>query len=260
MHTRTKALVLRAVDYKESDKILTLFTQDMGKLTVSARGCRKKGSPLAAACQLLVWSEMVLYDYQGKWSVKEAAAERLFRGVRDDLDRLALGCYFAEVAETLAVEGVPSPDLLALTLNSLHALDRLPDRPLALVKAAFEWRCMCLAGYEPLIDGCAICGEPHPQEPLFHLSEGVLCCAGCRPQVGEGIAMPLNSQALAALEHIAHGDPKRLFSFRLEGEGLRLLADAGEAYLHTQLERGFRTLDFYKSLQTGPEAAAGTSG
>ena len=65
MHTRTKALVLRAVDYKESDKILTLFTQDMGKLTVSARGCRKKGSPLAAACQLLVWSEMVLYDYQG---------------------------------------------------------------------------------------------------------------------------------------------------------------------------------------------------
>ena len=66
--------------------------------------------------------------------------------------------------------------------------------------------------------------------------------------------------ARRALEHIVHGDPKRLFSFRLEGEGLRLLADAGEAYLHTQLERGFRTLDFYKSLQAGPEAPAGTSG
>lgn len=48
MHMRTKALVLRAVDYKESDKILTLLTQESGKLTASARGCRKKGSPVAA--------------------------------------------------------------------------------------------------------------------------------------------------------------------------------------------------------------------
>ena len=45
MHMRTKALVLRAVDYKESDKILTLLTQESGKLTASARGCRKKGEP-----------------------------------------------------------------------------------------------------------------------------------------------------------------------------------------------------------------------
>ena len=92
MHMTTKALVLRQVDYKESDKILTLFTQEQGKLTASARGCRKKGSALAAPCQLLAWSEMVLYDYQGRWTVKEASTERLFQGVRDDLERLALGC------------------------------------------------------------------------------------------------------------------------------------------------------------------------
>ena len=48
MHTTTKALVLRSVDYKESDKILTLLTQDRGKVTASARGSRKKGSPIAA--------------------------------------------------------------------------------------------------------------------------------------------------------------------------------------------------------------------
>lgn len=101
MHMTTKALVLRQVDYKESDKILTLFTQEQGKLTASARGCRKKGSALAAPCQLLAWSEMVLYDYQGRWTVKEASTERLFQGVRDDLERLALGCYFAEVAELI---------------------------------------------------------------------------------------------------------------------------------------------------------------
>ena len=249
MHITTMALVLRTVDYKETDKILTLLTQDQGKLTASARGCRKKGSAIAAGCQLLAWSEMVLYDYQGRWSVKESATQRLFQGVRNDIVRLALGCYFAEVAELLAVEGEPAPELLSLTLNSLHALDKMPEKPLPLVKAAFEWKAMALAGYEPLIDGCAVCGAHPSENPRFHLREGVLHCAKCRGEVGEGISMPLSLPALAALEHIVHGDPKRLFSFRLEGEPLKELADAAEAYLHTQLERGFSTLDYYKSLQ-----------
>ena len=222
MHVTTKGLVLRSVDYRDSDKILTLFTQEQGKLTASARGCRKKGSAIAAGCQLLAWSEMVLYDFQGRWSVKEAAVERLFQGVRDDIERLALGCYFAEVAGLLAEEGIPSPELLSLTLNSLHALDVLPDKPLPLVKAAFEWKAMALAGYEPLIDG----GEVR----------------------GEGVSRPMPPQALAALEHILHGDPKRLFSLRLEPETLKQLADAAEDYLRAQLERGFSTLDYYKSL------------
>lgn len=72
MHLHTKALVLRETAYKESDKILTLLTQEQGKLTASARGCRRKGSPLAAGSQLLVWSDFILYEYQGRWSVKEA--------------------------------------------------------------------------------------------------------------------------------------------------------------------------------------------
>ncbi|MCI8304673.1 MAG: DNA repair protein RecO [Lawsonibacter sp.] len=254
MHMTTKALVLRTVDYKETDKILTLLTQDQGKLTAAARGCRKKRSTIAAGCQLLAWSEMVLYDYQGRWSVKEAATQRLFRGVSADIERLALGCYFAEVCELLAVEGLPSPELLSLTLNSLHALDKMQDKPLSLVKAAFEWKAMALAGYEPLLNGCAVCGAVPPEDSRFHLREGVLHCARCREGAGEGISMPLSPPALSALEHIVHGDPRRLFSFRLEGEPLKQLSDTAEAYLHTQLERGFSTLDYYKSLQPPQES------
>ncbi len=247
MHMTTKALVLREVNYKESDKILTVLTEQEGKLTLSARGCRKKGSPIAAGCQLLCWGEFTLYEYQGRWSVKETAAERLFEGVRADLDKLALASYFAEVTETLAEEGQPEPELLALTLNCLHTLDRL-DLPLAQVKTAFEWRAMSLAGYEPQLEGCAACGKADPEEPRVHLGEGLLCCASCRGKLGEGVSMPLSQAALAALRHIVWSERKRILSFRLEGESLRLLGDASEVYLMTRLERGFRTLDFYKSL------------
>lgn len=245
MHLQTKALVLRETAYKESDKILTLLTQEAGRLTASARGCRRKGSPIAAGSQLLVWSDVVLHEYRGRWTVQEAAVDREFRGMREDLEKFSLGCYFAEVTELLVVEGLPCPELLSLLLNSLHALDRL-DRPLGLVKAAFELRAMCLAGYEPLLDACAVCGAPEPEPPLFHLNEGVLCCAACRTEAGEGAAVPLEGGALAAMRHIVYGDPKRLFSFRLEGAGLSCLSHVCQRFLTTQLDRGFRTLDFYQ--------------
>ena len=141
MHLTTNALVLREVNYKESDKILTLLTEAEGKLTVSARGCRKKDSPISSACQLLAWAEFTLYEFKGLWSVKETASERLFEGARADLDKLALASYFAEVTEALAEEGQAEPGLLAVTLNCLHALDKM-DLPLARVKAAYEWRAM----------------------------------------------------------------------------------------------------------------------
>ena len=184
--------------------------------------------------------------------------EREFRGMRQDLVKFALGCYGAEVTELLAVEGVPNPELLSLLLNSLHALDRL-QRPPALIKAAFELRALCLAGYEPMLDGCAVCGREPPEEPRFHLREGVLHCAACRGEVGDGISMPVSGAVLSAMRHIVYGDPKRLFSFHLGEEELRTLAGTAEAYLLTQLERGFRTLDFYKQIaqiQPEPPSAA----
>lgn len=249
MHSNTKALVLRSVDYKETDKILTLLTPLDGKVTASAPGSRKRGSTIAAGTQLLTWSDMVLYEYRGRWSVKEAAVERQFRGVAGDVERLSLGCYFAEVTEALAVEGLPPGELLSLVLNSLHVLDKLPQKPLEQVKAAFELRAMCLAGYEPILDACAACGQEPPQEPRFHLKEGVLHCAACRSEVGEGISMPLSLSSMAAMRHIAYGDPKRLFSFQLDQASLEQLSGVCEAYLMTQLERGFGTLDFYKQIR-----------
>lgn len=193
MHISTQGLVLREVNYKESDKLLTVLTAEGGKRTVKARGCRRKGSPLAAAAQLLVYSDMTLFEYRDYFTLNEAESLQQFWRVRSDLERLSLASYFAEVMEAVAVEGRPDPPALSLILNSLYALDRL-NRPLELVKAAFELKLMCLEGYEPLLDACAVCGAPEPEPPLFHLNEGVLCCAACRTEAGEGAAVPLEGE------------------------------------------------------------------
>ncbi len=246
MDITTHALVLREVNYKEADKLLTVLTPEQGKLTVSARACRRKNSRIAAASQLLVYSEMTLYQFQGRWAIREANTEQLFRTVREDIVKLSLASYFSELTELTTQEDVATPEVLSLMLNSLYALDRL-DKPLELVKAAFELKLMSLSGFAPLLDACAVCGQ-EPEEPMFHLGEGVLHCRACRSRVGDGVSMPLTRSALAAMRHIVEGNPKRLFSFKLEPESQRRLNEVSEAFVLTQMERGFRTLDFYKQF------------
>lgn len=250
MLTTTQALVLREVQYKESDKILTVLTREAGKVTVKARGCRRKGSRTAAACQLLAYSEMTLFEYRDHYTLNEAEPLELFWGVRSDVEKLALGSYFAEVLENLAGEGVADPALLSLILNSLYALDKL-NKPLGLVKSAFELKLMALSGYEPLLDACAACGLPDPEKPRLDLVQGVLHCAACKDEVGEGASLALEGSTLAAMRHIVYGDPKRLFSFQLDPKGLDCLSRVCERFLLTQLDRGFNTLDFYKQLKAG---------
>ena len=137
MHVQTQGLVLRETNYKEADKILTVLTKEGGKRTVKARGCRRKNSPLAASAQLLVWSDMTLFEYRDKRTLNEAEPLSLFWGVRSDVEKLALGSYFAEAGQAVAEGGRPDQALLSLVLNSLYALDKL-KKPLPLVKAAFE--------------------------------------------------------------------------------------------------------------------------
>ena len=78
MHLKTPALVLRVTDYKEHDALLTVLTPNHGKMTVKARGLRRKNSPLVAPCQLLAYGEFVLFEYRGQYTVNEAFSIELF--------------------------------------------------------------------------------------------------------------------------------------------------------------------------------------
>ena len=245
MYMTVQGIVLRVTDYNERDALLTLLTGSQGKITVKARGLRRKNSPLVAPCQLLAFGEFTVFEYRGQYTINEAQSLELFTPLRRDLTKLSLGTYFAQVSEVLSQEDYPSPELLSLLLNCLYALSRL-DLPEPMVKAVFELRAACLSGYSPDLFGCHICGSQTPDR--FDLSAGQLECLNCRSRESNGIRMPVTPAMLEAMRYICLCDPRKLFSFQLGRETLEQLGDLTEAYLTTQLERGFSTLDFYKSL------------
>ena len=246
MYLTTRGLVIRVTKYNDTDALLTLLSHNDGKLTVKARGLFRKNSPLTAPCQLLAYSEFILFEYKDQYTINEAQTIELFRGLRRDLSKLSLGSYFAQVAQILSQEDLPNPELLSLVLNCLYALDKL-DLPENLVKAVFELRAACLSGYEPELHGCAKCGNSVPDR--FHIFGGHLECAACRDHSDSGLRIPITAGTLDSMRYICSCDPKQLFSFQVGESTAENLSQISEAYLSAQLEQGFSALDFYKSLQ-----------
>ena len=245
MYLNTKGLVVRVTPYHDTDAILSVLTPNHGKLTVKARGVRRKNSPLIAPCQLLAYAEFTLFEYRNMYTINEAHAIELFSPLRKDLLKLSLGSYFAQAAETMSQEDMPNPELLSLLLNCLHGLAKL-NLSENMVKAVFELRSACLSGYTPDLYGCYRCGCVDPDR--FDISEGRLECATCRDPGSNGLRMPVSPGVLDAMRYICGCDSKKLFSFTASEETLESLCYITEVYLSTQLERGFSALDFYKSL------------
>jgi len=261
MYINTSGLVLRETAYRESSKILTVLTGGEGKLTVAAHGAVRRNSKLAAATQLLAFSEMTLYSRRDRWTMTEARSVEQFIGLRDDIALLALGSYIAELTEAVADEDSPNPELMPLCLNALFALSEKLRTP-EYVKPAFELRLMAVSGFEPLVGRCCVCDAKDPEQALLDVFGGTIRCPGCSPAPeASGTEAPgteapgtegvfvLGKGALNAVRYITSCDAKRLFSFTLGAGSLRELAVAAEGYLLAHLDRRFRTLDYYKGLQ-----------
>ena len=245
MYLTIQGIVLRVTEYNDRDALLTVLSRRHGKLTIKARGLRRRNSPLVAPCQLLAFGEFTLFEYRGTYTINEASSIELFQELRKDLMKLSLGTYFAQVAELTSQEDLPNPELQSLLLNCLYGLSKL-NLSEPQIKAVFELRTACLAGYTPDLFGCHVCGSQQPDK--FDISAGMLECTGCRSMDSTGLRLPVTSGILEAMRYICFCDPKKLFGFQLSDSAMQQLSELTEAYLTTQLERGFSALDFYKSL------------
>lgn len=245
MYLTVKGLILKVTNYNDFDAYVNVLTDSHGKLTLKARGIRRRNSKLIAACQLLSYSEFTLFECRGVYTINEARPIELFHNLRKDLLKLSLGSYLVQVAELLGLEDCPNPELLSLTLNSLYALSTLNVRE-ALIKSVFEMRSACIAGYAPDLTVCHRCGSSNPDR--FDVLSGRLECSACRDWESDGLRMPISPGALDTMRYVCSCHPKNVYSFSVSPETETNLSQLTELYLTTQLEHGFSTLDFYKSL------------
>lgn len=244
MFLTERGLILRETKYKESDKILTILTAKGGKITAKARGVARTRSKLAAATQLYTYSELTLFENKGMYTVNEAESIEEFRGLREDIRRLALAGYICELLEAVSDEDCPEPEMLQLGLNCLYAAAN-KIAPLELIKPVFELRLMCIAGYRPELEACASCGKTEITSGVLVPEHGELYCEDCPKQGG----LTVSHAVLEAMRFIVNASSRKLFAFHIDDVARSQLSAVTEAYLLYELDRPFRSLDYYKMLK-----------
>jgi len=154
---RVNGLVVRENPMGDNDKLLTVITEEMGKIMISGKGVRSLRSKHMPATQLFSYSSFVLRKSHGYFYISDSTLNEAFFGIRMDLDKLALASYLCDVAAEFSVEGIGDEDLMRLTLNTLFALSNDAKIPLKQIKAAFEFRCASIEGFKPNLVACDQC-------------------------------------------------------------------------------------------------------
>ena len=142
----TPGLVLKETRYKESDRILTILTPELGVISASAQSSLRLKNKLFSACGLFCYSEFVLLPGRNMYTIREAEVRNVFHGISSTIEGMSLAMYLAEMAAALSPTGEEAAKELRLLLNCLYMISE-GKTDLHVVKAVFELRTMSECGF-----------------------------------------------------------------------------------------------------------------
>lgn len=256
MTIEVKGLVIRTTDIGEADRLITIFTEEMGVVTAMARSARSLKSRKMYACLQFCYSNFVLYQKGEYYWIKEVELIESFFDLRNSIEGLALASYIVDVLSDVTT-AIVDKELLRLSLNSLYAIAKT-SHELDKIKAAFEIRAASILGFMPDVLSCSSCGEGNGNF-YFDIMGGSIKCYQCNEKDSDEhkeqdnihethIVRILSAEAKIALGYCIHSPIEKIFSFNIPGEDMTLFSRACEDYLLNHLERSFKTLDFYKEV------------
>ncbi len=178
MEYKTDALLLRAADYGENDKMVTLLTADRGKIGAAMKGVKKAGAKLRFAAQPFCFAEYVLAERAGRYTVISASLHDGFYSLREDVTCFYAAAAVCETCNSFMYEGIVNGQMLVCAVTALKEMEENPERcAFALVR--FLLRALSLAGYPVSAGDCPACGKPLGGKMYFDLASGSFFCGEC---------------------------------------------------------------------------------
>jgi DNA repair protein RecO (recombination protein O) len=238
---KTPAIVLRQRRLGETDKIITLYSAEHGKLEAVAKGVRRTTSRLAGHVEPLSHGHFMLAHGRNLDIITQVQTIETFQPLRDDLARLSRAFYAGELVDRATEEHQENFPLYRLLLDTLRRLAQQED--LDLVLRFFEMALLVELGYSPQTDRCVICeGELGVEGNVWAAGAGGVLCPNCRPE--DLVVRPLSANALRLLRLLRQGSFAALdgvqLSAGLAGELERDLRSA----IHFALDRDVQSAHF----------------
>lgn len=271
---RVEAIILKRTDFGEADRILTLFTPDLGKLRAIAKGARKPSSRKSGHIELFTYSMLLLAKGRHLDVVTQADTLDAFMPLRVSLERLGYAYYLAELLDRFSEEGDPASrvssfsrsstvsdvaaenrPIFELLLHSLRWLGDVGSDP-ALLARYFELHLLQHVGYQPQLFHCVNCGSPiEPVENFFSSEAGgvidPLCMQNQRDKIAGHArdAHPIPVNVLKVLRYLQTREYETVRSLRITPDVQAQVELLMYHFLAHHLERNLKSVEFLHQLK-----------
>jgi DNA repair protein RecO (recombination protein O) len=243
---RTEAIILKRTDFGEADRLLTLFSKELGKISAIAKGARKPQSRKTGHVELFMRSKFFIAKGRNLDIITQAEMVDPHALIREDLMRVSHASYAVELLNRFTVEEDPHPAIYDLLDDTLSRYSVTED--LNLVTRYYELRLLSLTGFQPRLYHCVSCGEEIQEQDQFFSSElGGVLCPDCRHADPRAVAVSASAVKVMRYLQTRHWDIVKHLHMRKEtqAEVERIMH---KYILHT-LERELKSVDFLHQIQ-----------
>lgn len=239
---KVQGVVISSRNLNDSDKIVTLFTDKLGKIQVVANGCRKPKSRFMSSTQMFCYGEYVISQGRDLHNLKESSIVESFQKLILNLDDLAYGSYFLELIDNLMEKDMKNVHILSLTLKALYILSHGEiSRPL--LRVVFDFKAISLAGYMPQVFSCVNCKDTNGPF-VFSAPNGGILCEKCNKYND----IKLTIEELSFLQTIKNIKLQELHKINNKLSVINNVQSIMTFYIKNYIEREFKSLELLKVL------------
>ncbi len=175
---KTEGVVLKELRYRDTSKILSIYTEKYGKIAVMARGAYRPKSQIIANTQPFSYNEYQLYRGKSFFYLNQGDIIDSFYPIREKIERVTYGYYILELIDKGLPDEQENGKIFNLLVKGLTVLSSLDDDYLKFI-VAYELKFISFLGYKPHLDKCVICRNTHKNNIKFSIYEGGIICSDC---------------------------------------------------------------------------------
>jgi len=245
---QAQAIVLKLIEYGDSDCIGSFFTKEYGKIQGIVKRVRRKKSTFGASLEPFTLSNIIFFGKENTniYNINSADIVEPFSVNRDDYDKLIHSFYLVDLINTYLSDRDPHTLLFDLVLETLKSIGLATGHgKIETATNIFQLKFLSEAGYAPKMGGCVICNHEDCVPYGFHPGRGGVICKACMARVT--YAIRVSPGILKFMERVMHGEPHMIKRIVISKEMNSELRDVIEKYLRLHTGRELKSSKFINS-------------
>ncbi len=248
MYTKGRCIIIKTIDFRDADKLVTIFSEQKGKIRAVAKGTKKPNSSLRACVQPFAHSFLSLSQRRELGIITQGKVLDFYGNIRDNLDLSLSTVYIMELLDKSLLENVPLPRLYYNTLQVLNILNTKEIDYNPILIRYYEMSLLEELGYKPILNHCVICKNTDGLN-YISISHGGTICSKCSSQNRYNIY--ISGESIAILRLLTKANVNTLFRVKPSAKARHQIELVLERYLEYHLERRFKVKDTIRKLKEG---------